>query len=292
MHEISGNFPELSFSERNREFNLYSEQKRIAAVYHYLVSGFSFRRLDREILNCSFQSDGWQSMGICHHLGLHNPHKGFFQGWNTSDILHYLYRLSKDPDICIIYYYIVRYLETFSSITDAERNEVSIMERTSPSEELFEKNWIKNTLLRGADDIMKIDAAILKLPEEAASETRIAVREVECFIRSSTIREAVKSLYDYRCQVCGDVVLRYGWKQMMPRKEEWKYLSSDVHHILPLSDGGPDSRRNMLCLCPTCHRKFHSGEYRIKASGNMLSVSDELLGKRLQLSAKHEIELY
>lgn len=292
MHDADTTFPELSFSGRTREFNLYDEQKRISTVYHYLVTGLSFRRLDKEILNCNFDSRGWQSMAICHHLGLYNAHKGFFSKWNISDILHYLYKLSKNPDICVIYYYIVKYLETFSSITDQDKKEVSILEKTSPMEELFEKNWIKNTLLYNSDDSLKIDSAILNLPEKAESEIRVIIRNIECFIRSSTIRESVKSLYNYRSQICGDVILRYGWHQNMDRKEEWKYLSSDVHHILPLSDGGPDDRRNMLCLCPTCHRKFHSGEYRIKRINSYLSVNDELLGKRMPLTAKHEILLY
>lgn len=33
----------------------------------------------------------------------------------------------------------------------------------------------------------------------------------------------------------------------------------EVHHIVPLADGGEDSIENALALCPNCHRKTHYG---------------------------------
>jgi 5-methylcytosine-specific restriction protein A len=33
----------------------------------------------------------------------------------------------------------------------------------------------------------------------------------------------------------------------------------EVHHIKPLSDGGPDTVENTTALCPNCHRKAHYG---------------------------------
>lgn len=32
----------------------------------------------------------------------------------------------------------------------------------------------------------------------------------------------------------------------------------DAHHIIPISKGGIDNVYNTTCLCPSCHRKFHS----------------------------------
>ncbi len=31
----------------------------------------------------------------------------------------------------------------------------------------------------------------------------------------------------------------------------------EVHHIVPLADGGTDTRENVVALCPNCHRKMH-----------------------------------
>jgi 5-methylcytosine-specific restriction endonuclease McrA len=33
----------------------------------------------------------------------------------------------------------------------------------------------------------------------------------------------------------------------------------EVHHIVPLSEGGEDSIENVIALCPNCHRKRHHG---------------------------------
>jgi 5-methylcytosine-specific restriction protein A len=33
----------------------------------------------------------------------------------------------------------------------------------------------------------------------------------------------------------------------------------EVHHIVPLSLGGPDILKNVVALCPNCHRKQHFG---------------------------------
>ncbi len=76
------------------------------------------------------------------------------------------------------------------------------------------------------------------------------------------------------------------------RCDSWRYLSADVHHILPLSEGGPDVKSNMVCLCPTCHRKFHSGEYRLKEKNDTIFVRDELLGKNMTPNLLHDIILY
>ncbi|MFP8958140.1 HNH endonuclease [Natrialbaceae archaeon A-CW3] len=33
----------------------------------------------------------------------------------------------------------------------------------------------------------------------------------------------------------------------------------EVHHIRPRSEGGPNTRSNLIVLCPGCHRKADSG---------------------------------
>ena len=281
--------PPLQFDDkpRAREFNTYSEEDRSAVVFNYLVNGMSFRELDANILKVSFDSHGWQSMGICHYLGLSNVHKGFFKGWMISDILNALYLDSENPDYCIIYYYIAEYSERYKSLTDRDRSQLLLLERDNPSEEVKEKSWIYNTLLKHEDTNERIDSTLLSLPSHAA---RVVIRNnIECYIRNTTIAESVKSLYNYRCQICGDVILRTGWQRNLERKTEWKFLSSDVHHILPLSKGGEDDRANMLCLCPTCHRKFHSGEYRLKSERDAIKLSDELIGASHAITLKHQL---
>ncbi|TOH95879.1 hypothetical protein CGI69_24690 [Vibrio parahaemolyticus] len=33
----------------------------------------------------------------------------------------------------------------------------------------------------------------------------------------------------------------------------------EVHHVIPLKDGGSDTVENVKALCPNCHREAHYG---------------------------------
>jgi len=46
----------------------------------------------------------------------------------------------------------------------------------------------------------------------------------------------------YRCQLCG----RGGNK-----------IKLETHHITPVSKGGSNNPRNLICLCQECHRLRH-----------------------------------
>lgn len=37
----------------------------------------------------------------------------------------------------------------------------------------------------------------------------------------------------------------------------------EVHHVIPLAEGGEDSLLNACALCPRCHRRLHFGDDRI-----------------------------
>jgi len=38
----------------------------------------------------------------------------------------------------------------------------------------------------------------------------------------------------------------------------------EVHHIKRRADGGSDNSANLVCLCHTCHTKYHNGEIKLK----------------------------
>ena len=39
----------------------------------------------------------------------------------------------------------------------------------------------------------------------------------------------------------------------------------EVHHPIPLSDGGEDTVANAIALCPNCHREAHFGNPEVGA---------------------------
>lgn len=57
--------------------------------------------------------------------------------------------------------------------------------------------------------------------------------------RSRGLREAALKRDGYRCSACGST------RQL------------HVHHVVPISQGGPDSLGNLLTLCQKCHQRAH-----------------------------------
>jgi hypothetical protein len=51
-----------------------------------------------------------------------------------------------------------------------------------------------------------------------------------------------------KCECCGEPA-------PFERPNGQPYL--EVHHVVPLSEGGPDTVGNAVALCPTCHRAVH-----------------------------------
>lgn len=54
-------------------------------------------------------------------------------------------------------------------------------------------------------------------------------------------------------------------------------LFLEVHHVIPLSDGGADTTENTVALCPNCHKKCH---YSIEPD----LVSGEIKGKIIRIN--------
>lgn len=292
-------FPPLKFTNRAREFNCYTEEQRAAVVYHWLVTGMPTREMDEKLLGIGskeegYQSHGYQSHGIYRYLGLGREHQGFFKGWAVSDIIAYFHQLSMNPDYCVIFYYLLDYLD-LRNLTKADQCVVEATQAYQPADSLKNQTWIRNTWVRGVrGQTREINIRLMSLPDvsdDGKGKVSITGNRIE-YYSNTTVKEVIKDLYDFRCQVCGDVILRKGWLPDMNRVDSWRFLSADVHHVLPLSDGGPDLKSNMVCLCPTCHRKFHSGEFRMRQKADGLYVRDELLGKDIGMEMLHEVVLY
>ena len=85
----------------------------------------------------------------------------------------------------------------------------------------------------------------IKLPAGNVSPGRKESR-VTRIVRDSDVSDAVKELHDYTCQICET-------RLVTPRG-----AYAEGCHIKPLGrpHSGPDTRENMLCLCPNCHVQF------------------------------------
>ncbi len=128
-------------------------------------------------------------------------------------------------------------------------------------EEEFKRQLSANSTIGGTFDTelaYQVDES-LAMPD-AARRARLAVadkspgiatRIVRQFIRNPDVIAEVLLRARGQCEVC---------LQQAPfrrRSDNTPYL--EVHHRIPLADGGDDSVENAIALCPNCHRQAHFG---------------------------------
>lgn len=72
-------------------------------------------------------------------------------------------------------------------------------------------------------------------------------QEVYRFIRDTVACREIKALYEYQCQICG-VALK-----LAPER-----FYAEAHHIRPLGGEhrGPDTKENLICVCPNHHAQL------------------------------------
>lgn len=272
------NFPPLQPAGRGREFNQYSLSDHREVVYHYLFKGLSHRALDRDILGIDPDySRGFQSMSILHFLGLVDVHKHFFEGCPLDEALETLKPYTHEEAYLLIYSYL---LDTAQRYSEERQVEYGVAE-------LDAKYWVSQ-FLKDVDDRNQIESRLGFIPA-SSQEFRYGSRGY--YVSSPSLKEVLKCRYDFYCQICHTRIYRPKWVQTLPIKEQWKHLNADVHHILPLSRGGNDLMENMLCLCPNCHRRFHTQEHILEKKQEHLFAFNQISGQSTPLTIKHAIAL-
>jgi 5-methylcytosine-specific restriction protein A len=93
----------------------------------------------------------------------------------------------------------------------------------------------------------------LVLQPEGARAPRKVTRSADQFERDPRVKAWVLEKAQGRCELCGNDA---------PFKDEEGYPFLEVHHIVPLAEGGDDIVSNAVSLCPNCHRRCHHGQDR------------------------------
>jgi len=81
-------------------------------------------------------------------------------------------------------------------------------------------------------------------------------KTITFFKRNREIVKKLKKLYNNKCQICGFTF-----------KKDNGENYSETHHIIPLGEKGSDDIKNLIVVCPNCHRKLHyakNEKYNIK----------------------------
>lgn len=101
-------------------------------------------------------------------------------------------------------------------------------------------------LQRGSWPALVVDQ--FSLPAEGILERRQIL--VEPFVRSAEVRARVLTRSGGVCESCGSPGF------LLP--DGRRFL--ETHHIIPLSEDGPDTDANVIAICPNEHREAHYGK--------------------------------
>jgi hypothetical protein len=110
--------------------------------------------------------------------------------------------------------------------------------------------------LRPTADPAELDARVTALlrsgppvnPPGVAAPRRVLVANAYEYERDPGVKACVLELAGGLCESCGALA-------PFTRADGRPFL--EVHHVVPLSDGGPDVVTNAVALCPNCHRALH-----------------------------------
>ncbi len=86
--------------------------------------------------------------------------------------------------------------------------------------------------------------------------------------RNNTLKNYVKRRSNYSCEMPN---CNY---QGFKKESGEPYI--EVHHVIPLSEGGEDSINNTVALCPNCHRALHYANNREELRGILLNYLSHL----------------
>lgn len=140
-------------------------------------------------------------------------------------------------------------LETFfeSQLIDTEQDNVLTIDQceTDAQVEIFLSNKIAQSFNDSRELRLKRISESDPNPKQMQVSTSVFTRNpdviVEVLLRANGV-----------CEECGENA------PFVRKRDGSPYL--EVHHILPLSEGGDDTISNAVALCPNCHRFFHHGK--------------------------------
>jgi 5-methylcytosine-specific restriction protein A len=99
---------------------------------------------------------------------------------------------------------------------------------------------------------------------EGAKAPRKVTRSMEQYERLPQVKAWVLQNAGGRCQLCGGDA---------PFLDDFGFPFLEVHHVVPLADGGEDAVSNAVALCPNCHRRCHHGADRDQISIKLCAIA-------------------
>ena len=122
--------------------------------------------------------------------------------------------------------------------------------------------------LRSRGPVPRPEGNRLPVAREACSTTR--------YLRSPAVAAYVIQRAGGLCELCGRTSFR----------TDSGAVFLEVHHVVQLSAGGPDTPWNTVALCPGCHRELHYGASRVCLIASLYTRVPELRVVRSETESK------
>lgn len=106
-----------------------------------------------------------------------------------------------------------------------------------------------------------------KQPPKGSRKPKSTTATVTQYERDPDVVAWVLNVAQGTCEVCGEPA-------PFTREDGTPFL--EVHHIIRLADGGEDTIRNAVALCPNCHRRLHYGVDKKEWARNVVARIDRL----------------
>ena len=112
--------------------------------------------------------------------------------------------------------------------------------------------------------VLKLEAPSTKYDDQFSNSDSVTKQESisALFVRSPLVRQAVLNRAQGICECCG--------QPGFITKSGAIYL--ETHHVVPLSEDGPDKEWNVVAICPNDHRRAHFSE-------NCEQLRDQMIAK-------------
>lgn len=95
-------------------------------------------------------------------------------------------------------------------------------------------------------------------------------KNLQVYARDPKVKAWVLKKANGNCEVCDSPA-------PFLKEDDIPYL--EVHHILPLSEGGSDRVSNTVAVCPNCHMEFHYSSDKLKIREDIINKLDRLISE-------------
>lgn len=227
--------PVLEPVKRSREYQIYNELVRSNVVYEYIFNSRTHRWIDENIMGLNpAESRGYQAMGILHHIGLKEKHKGIFNGYDIQVAVGILQHQHTDFQM------VIDCLELLNNIEEKQTNDfnkefnLSLFHKGLDNQEYILGNETKYYILTVKivdieDSLQTIITYLVYLLENRKVIERREVRsETYKNILTDAKKEGVMLLYQLNPNVTLEDVTMVHYKQDRPNANPWQKDSYEV----------------------------------------------------------------